>query len=512
MNDSLVKINLENFLSHLLKKDSVIIDLSEANLLGYSLLKINLLKANLNKINFYGASLNQAIFIGANLSEANLSKAKLLLANLNEANLSGANLSEANLLGADLSEANLSGANVTGANLLGADLPQANLSGANLLETNLSEANLSGANLSGANLLGANLYRTNLSGANLSGANLLATRALATYFNKTNFTGACIQDWNINIETNLNNINCKFIYLKREWNEEIQNFNFVERRPANGIFNPGDFTRLFQKVRETVDLIFRDGIDWRSFAATFQELQQEQKLMIEGGDRELSIRAIETRDDGSFVIRIDAPDRVNKAELEQSFKSKYIRILKAREEIYRRELDAKQEQIEIYKQESADFKEIIQALASKPIYISQNQGDRTTNQSRNLTISDNAQVNASGAGAFNSGDISGTVANTINQLPTSPNPDQPGIKELLSQLKDAIEVETGLDETDKNDALEEVQNLAEVSQEEDENTKKIKAGKSLRMLGRITKALPPTAALMTICKDLLPAIAHLFSL
>ncbi len=32
------------------------------------------------------------------------------------------------------------------------------------------------------------------------------------------------------------------------------------------------------------------------------------------------------------------------------------------------------------------------------------------------------------------------------------------------------------------------------------------------MLGRITKALPATAALMTICKELLPAIAHFFEL
>ena len=139
-------------------------------------------------------------------------------------------------------------------------------------------------------------------------------------------------------------------------------------------------------------------------------------------------------------------------------------------------------------------------------------GDKNINQSRNISISGNAQVTASGAGAFNLGDISDTVANTINQLPNSPNPYQPGIKELLSQLKDAIEAETGLDEADKSDALEEIQNLAEVSQEEDENTKKTTAGKSLRMLGRITQALPATAALMTICKEILPAISHFFGL
>ena len=126
-------------------------------------------------------------------------------------------------------------------------------------------------------------------------------------------------------------------------------------------------------------------------------------------------------------------------------------------------------------------------------------GDKSVNQSRNVTIS-GGTINATGAGAFNLGDISGTVANTINQLPTSPDSEQPGIKELLTQLKEAIEAETDLDQTDKSDALEEVQNLAEASQDHDDNTKKTKAGKSLRMLGRITKALPATAAFMTICK------------
>ena len=92
------------------------------------------------------------------------------------------------------------------------------------------------------------------------------------------------------------------------------------------------------------------------------------------------------------------------------------------------------------------------------------------------------------------------------------NQSSSGSGDNVAGLKEAIEAETGLDETDKSDALEEVQNLAEASQDHDDNTKKTKAGKSLRMLGRITKALPATAALMTICKELLPAIAHFFGL
>ncbi len=52
----------------------------------------------------------------------------------------------------------------------------------------------------------------------------------------------------------------------------------------------------------------------------------------------------------------------------------------------------------------------------RQVNIHINQGDeRTTNQSRNLNISGNAQVTASGAGALSQGDNQGTIANKINQ-------------------------------------------------------------------------------------------------
>ncbi len=44
-------------------------------------------------------------------------------------------------------------------------------------------------------------------------------------------------------------------------------------------------------------------------------------------------------------------------------------------------------------------------------YIEGNKSDRN----RNINISDNAQVTASGAGAFNQGHNQGTIANEINQ-------------------------------------------------------------------------------------------------
>ncbi len=53
-----------------------------------------------------------------------------------------------------------------------------------------------------------------------------------------------------------------------------------------------------------------------------------------------------------------------------------------------------------------------------------------------------------------------THAETINQLPNSPQSDKPGIKELLTQLQVAIEEETDLNNEDKAEALEQVKALA----------------------------------------------------
>ncbi len=130
-------------------------------------------------------------------------------------------------------------------------------------------------------------------------------------------------------------------------------------------------------------------------------------------------------------------------------------------------------------------------------------------QSRKVEISGGTVI-ASGAGAFSLGDIQGTVANTINQLPDSSDPKQPGIKELLIQLHDAIANSPELDDEDKAEALSQVKTLAEAGKNHsDEGMKKL-AKRAVTMLRGIVVALQPTAALVTICKEVLPAIAKFF--
>ncbi len=305
--------------------------------------------------------------IKPNLRDSDLSGADLRWVNLRDSYLVKADFSKTDLRESDLSEADLSRANLNRANLSRADLFEADLSGADL-----SEAKLIMANLSGTRLIGANLCETNL-----SKVCLIRTQALETNFQRATLTGATIEDWNINSQTILDDVICDYVYLKP---------NKQERRPhdPNKNFAPGEFTKLFLHALETVDLIFKDGIDWQAFLTSFQALRVKKC-----GEGELPvIQAIENKDDGAFVIRVKVSPDANKAEIEKSFKVKYRRALKAREEQYRKLLQAKDKEIAIYRQQSADFMEIIRLQARRNIQnVIENQnlqGDR--NMADNRTI------------------------------------------------------------------------------------------------------------------------------
>ncbi|MHC5739977.1 pentapeptide repeat-containing protein [Nostoc sp.] len=334
-------------------------DLMGAKLCNANLMGGNLMGANLSDVNLSDANLSDANLMGADLMGAKLCNANLMRANLSDANLSDVNLSGLDFTRTNLSNANLSGANLSGANLTRTNLSNANLSGANLSNANLNDVNLNDVNLSRAKLSGANLSRLDLTGIDLTGidlstANLSRTQALGTDFTGAKFTGACLEDWNINSGTKLNDIDCQYVYLKS---------NKQERRPSTSSrdFAPGEFTKLFQKALETVDLIFADGIDWKAFLLSFQELQTEY------GEENLSVQAIEKKSGGAFVIRLEVPPEANKADIESQTKALYEIQLKALEARYHAELQAKDEQIIIYRQQNATLENVINILGNRPI-------------------------------------------------------------------------------------------------------------------------------------------------
>ena len=68
----------------------------------------------------------------------------------------------------------------------------------------------------------------NLKDAIFKGADLKRVQALATNFEGATLTSACIEDWNINSQTNLQNVKCDYIYFKEIYSEEEGKLIFTD--------------------------------------------------------------------------------------------------------------------------------------------------------------------------------------------------------------------------------------------------------------------------------------------
>ncbi|MEL6163920.1 MAG: hypothetical protein AAFR37_09215, partial [Cyanobacteria bacterium J06628_3] len=280
----------------------------------------------------------------------------------------------------------------------------------------------------------------------------------------------------------------------------------------SGEFQPGDFTKLFKELLNTVDLIFRDGIDWKAFVTAFKKLQ------VENEDTELAIQSIENKGDGVVVVKVSVPADTNKEKVHSRFSQNYQAALQAIEEKYKALLIAKDNQIKEHRQKYTDMKEITGLLASKSINVKVDNQVENKNMTKSNDSSRKIEVgsvgrdfNASGQ-ALNLGDISGTVKNTINELPTSPETDKPGIKELLIDLQTAIETDTNLSEEDKVQALEQINKIAEAGQKAQEGAMQKTAKNALTFLKGLVADLPSTAKLVKTCSNLIPVIKQFFGL
>jgi uncharacterized protein YjbI with pentapeptide repeats len=391
---------------------------------------------------------------------------------------------------------------------------------------NFQGANLTGVNLNEANLKQANLSEATLHQANLEFANLTETQSLATDFTEAYFTGACLEAWNIDPNTKLDRVNCRFVYLLEYPKPGTDD---RERRPhhISKCFEPGDFEKLYKKIIETVQILIKDGLNPEAFTAAFQKLMQEFPDITPE-----SIQGVEKKEN-DVLLTLKVPEGTDKGKVEQIWDEVYQARLEA--QMRTEQLKSKDEIIAIQKQhndvledlvkagytKNLNLNELVKLLTRPPVNVKFINEVKSTSESkamsdqidksRKIEIT-GGTVTASGAGALSLGDISGTVANTINQLSDSAKPDEPGIKELLTELQTAIEAETDLSDDDKAEALEQVKTLAEVGKNPQESTMPKAGKKAMTMLKGILAGLPTTATLLEACSKLLPMIANLLLL
>lgn len=309
---------------------------------------------------------------------------------------------------------------------------------------NFRGANLRGANLTKASLKGADISESTFQGACLEFVNLTLTQAVGTDFTSAHMTGACLEAWNIENTTNLDHVDCRFVYLLENYKPKTDD---RERRPSSGEFAPGEFTTLFKEVFNTVDLIFQKGIDWKAFMLAFDNVRTE---IVKTEGTEIVVQGIENKGDGVFVVRVAVPDDANKENIHLRIKQEYQLKLREQKQYYKSELKIKDVEIEGYLRENTNLSNVLKA--QKPIT---NYNMNTSHHSGDIIMPDGSKKvshnNFSGAqfgGSFVDAETVNAekIGGTINNYPTEQKQNlaeaAADIKKLLDQLEQTYPTET----------------------------------------------------------------------
>jgi uncharacterized protein YjbI with pentapeptide repeats len=365
-----------------------------------------------------------------------------------------------------------------------------NLKYANLVDVSFVDSDLSQADLQGANLSRAKLIRTRLDQADLTGACL---------------TGAFIQDWGIKTTTKFSGVKCEYVYMRLPTKENPDPLRKPDNR--NEIFEDGDFEDFIKPLTDTLDLYHNHGVDPRAIAIAFKNLAEDNP------EAKLEIVAMEKRGQDKILLRAKTAPGISKSELSQAYFEDYNQL---------KALPA--EQLMMLIAEKSDrirsLENMVTTALQQPTFYAetyQHQGDfmpdnSGVNFNAGRDIGDISGVVGQNMTGVAGGDISGQVTNTINQLPASPQPDEPGIKELLEQLHQAIENAEELKPEDKAEALKQVQALAEAGKDPAEPEKKNGAKSAIRWLKGMLTELAEPSAIVQLCKHVLPHIATIFGL
>ncbi|MEM9163847.1 MAG: pentapeptide repeat-containing protein, partial [Cyanobacteria bacterium P01_F01_bin.4] len=203
---------------------------------------------------------------------------------------------------------NLAGANLVNANFTGAILKDGTLQGARLADATFTLANLNRVNLQDADCARAKLVQTQLHEANLAGACL---------------TGATIEDWGITTATQLNGIQCDYVFMRLPRDDD-PNAN-PHRKPDawDTNFEPGEFIDFITPLIDTLDLYHNQTVDPRVVAVAFNELRENNP------DSNLEIISMERRGKrrDKFLLRAEARPQSNLAELHAQYFDRYRELL-----------------------------------------------------------------------------------------------------------------------------------------------------------------------------------------
>ncbi|MEG4584677.1 pentapeptide repeat-containing protein [Microcoleus sp. MOSTC5] len=446
------------------------------------------------------------LFINANLSGADFTDATLKLCDFRNANLTRTRFFQARgLQFCRLGKTYLAHPQIRQL-VVTLNGQSQNFDGLNLEGVNLQDANLPGANLQDASFIGTNLNNANLRNADLARAILKQAQLDGTDMTGAILTGACIEDWGITGSTKLENVQCDYVFMRLETKDNPNRL----RKPDNWgeTFAEGEFADFIKPYVDTLDLYHSQDIDPRAISIALKNLSTNHP------EQELRFVAIERRGNSGLNLRFTTAPGADKSELSREYFRDYARIKK--------ELPAVKLKLVERNAEIRTLNGIIEQfmkagrhhskIQAETIQIIKGELVMTQNKGINIRSGGGSIGDISGlvggdvSGVVNLGAISGSVTNTIDRLPDSSETDEPNIKELLTQLQQAIEDDSDLSDRDKEDLLEQVQALAEAKQTEEPAKKEGLTRKARKMFEATLSSLPQTASIVEACSKLLPMI------
>ncbi|MBM0743899.1 pentapeptide repeat-containing protein [Phormidium sp. CLA17] len=448
-------------------------------------------------------TLNLTSMGGTSFQKSNLANATFRMATLKATNFIGANLFQTAWIGASLinqarvGDSYLQQIRVQELSITGKGQNQTfdtlNLEGVNLQGANLQDASFIGVNLNYASLQDADLSRAKIKQAQLEGANL--TGAI--------LTGAYIEDWGITITTKLDKVQCEYIYMRVPTKENPNPL----RKPDNlrETFAEGEFADFIKPYVDTLDLYHSQNVDPRAISIAIKNLATNYP------EAQLEFAAMEKRGQNGLNLKFKTVPTADKSELSAEYFEDYnqLKVLPTTELVMLAatqggwirsltnmiETTLKQRTVNIIKGDYMPEGINISGLTGSSI--------------GGIVDGNNSGVTGQNMTGVAGSEISGTVTNTISQLPNSIEPNKPGIKELLTQLHQAIEeaAKTGeLSAGEKTVLLEQLKALVEAQQTPDLEKKAGLVQKAQNMFGTILKGLPDTAKLAEACSKLMPMI------
>ncbi|MBD2518486.1 pentapeptide repeat-containing protein [Nostoc sp. FACHB-973] len=376
----------------------------------------------------------------------------------------------------------------------------------------------------GAKFNGANLTNADLTGATLSGIN-----ALDVDFSEATLSGACIQEWNINKNTRFTGVKCSHVYLKCI--KQGDRIILSEGKPDSGEFQDGEFEKWISELQKTIDLIFKEGLNWRAFMFSLAQTA----INHEGLD--LSRYSI-TRDQNLVFAKIGLFAGADHRAIHEEFTSCYENAVKLIDSNYQLILQAKDEELERLRELFTSNYQIVRELASvvagtgRQVLI-QGTGNRIymLNQAGDIMESKNEGINIGGnvGGNLDTGDKISTggdmnltgssltgnlnnVTNTNQQLSNVKTDSTDDLAKILSILQKSIGDDAALSESQKKEALEAVEIIAEEGKKPQGERALKFCSMAVNALKGLTSTVSDASKLAEVLKTHLPALTSILGL